>query len=206
VTLQTLAYALEFSHSFLLTPFSTFLTEEEALIKPARNPLPSQWHTQGMMCVPHTIDSRKLIFPLHLFKEHRPLSSSGSPWNSHSLFLLLFRPSLQMFLLLHFLLAQKLLEGFCRDSSDSSIRALPISSWPLNNSLLSFLEHLSLFLLIIEDGACNVSSRLFQRALLFPSGLLHYYHHDFCSHPHTDLSFTKKTVAEKKLSHKFRKC
>jgi hypothetical protein len=34
--------SLEFSHSFLLIPFSTFLTEEEALIKPARNPLPSQ--------------------------------------------------------------------------------------------------------------------------------------------------------------------
>jgi hypothetical protein len=37
----------------------------------------------------------------------------------------------------HFLL-------FCRDSSDCSIRALPIS-WPLNNSILSFLEHMSLF-------------------------------------------------------------
>jgi hypothetical protein len=89
-----------------------------------------------------------------------------------------------MFLLLHFLLAQKLLEGFCRDYSDSSIRALPIS-WLVNNSLLSFLEHMSLF------------SRLVKRALRFPSGLLHYYHHDFCSYPHTDLSFTKKTIAEK---------
>ncbi len=47
-------------------------------------------------------------------------------------------------LFLHFLRGQKLLEGFCRDSSDSSICALPIS-WPLNNSLLSFLEHVSLF-------------------------------------------------------------
>jgi hypothetical protein len=34
--------------------------------------------------------------------------------------------------------------------------------------------------------------RLVQHAVLFPSGLLHYYPHDFCSHPHTDLSFTKK--------------
>jgi hypothetical protein len=30
---------------------------------------------------------------------------------------------LQMFLLLHFLLAQKPLEGFCRESSNSSVRA-----------------------------------------------------------------------------------
>ncbi len=101
-----------------------------------------------------------------------------------------FRLFLQMFLL-HFLLAQKLLEGFCRDSSDCSIRALPIS-WPLNNSLLSFVEHVSLILLIIEDGTCNVRFRLVKRALLFPSCLLHYHHHDFCSHPHIDLSFTKK--------------
>jgi hypothetical protein len=48
------------------------------------------------------------------------------------------------------------------------------------------------FLLIIEDGICNVTWRLVKHALLFPSGLLHYYHHDFCSHPHTDLSVTKK--------------
>jgi hypothetical protein len=47
----------------------------------------------------------------------------------------------------------------------------------LNNSLLCFLEHMSLyFLLIIEDGICNVTLRLVQHALLFPSGLLHYYH------------------------------
>ncbi len=113
------------------------------------------------MGVPHITDSRKLNFPLDLSKEHQPLSSSGSPWNSHSLFLLLLRLFSQMFLLLHFLLAQKLLEGFCRDSSDSSIRALPIS-WPLNNSLLSFLEHMSLF-------STHVSLRLVKRAFyVFP--------------------------------------
>jgi len=55
-----------------------------------------------------------------------------------------FRLFFQMFLLPHFLLAQKLLEGLCRDSSDSSIRALPMS-WPLNKSLLSFVEEMSLF-------------------------------------------------------------
>jgi hypothetical protein len=62
------------------------------------------------------------------------------------------------------------------------------------------------FLLIIEDGICNVSLRLVKHALLFPSGLLHDYHHDFCSHPHTDLCYTKKTIAENKLSPKFKKC
>jgi hypothetical protein len=139
------------------------------------------------MGVPHITDSRKLNFPLDLSKEHQPLSSSGSPWNSHSLFLLLLRLFSQMFLLLHFLLAQKLLEGFCRDSSDSSIRALPIS-WPLNNSLLSFLEHISY--------SCQLETCQ-TRFLRFPSGLLHYYHHDFCSHPHTDLSFTNKLSPKK---------
>jgi hypothetical protein len=62
------------------------------------------------------------------------------------------------------------------------------------------------FLLIIEYGICNVTLRLVKHSLLFPSGLLHYYHHDFCSHPHTDLSFTKKTIVKKNLSHKFKKC
>ncbi len=94
----------------------------------------------------HRFPQAKLIFPLDLPKKHEPLSSSR--WNSlefsHSS-LTPFRLFLQMFLLLHFLLAQKLLQGFCRDSSDSSIRALPISSWPLNNSLLSFVEHVFLF-------------------------------------------------------------
>jgi len=93
----------------------------------------------------HRFPQAKLIFALDLPKKHQPLSSSRSPWNSHTSSLTPFRPLLQMFLLLYFLLAQKLLEGFCRDSSVSSIRALPISSWPLNNSLLSFLEHMSLF-------------------------------------------------------------
>jgi len=36
-------------------------------------------------------------------------------------------------------------KGFARDSSDCSIRGLPIFSWPLNTSLLSFVEHRSLF-------------------------------------------------------------
>jgi hypothetical protein len=89
----------------------------------------------------HRFLQAKLIFPLDIPKKHQPFYSSRSPWISHTS-LTPFGLFLQMFLLLHFLLAQKLLEGFCRDSS---IRALPISSWPLNNSLLSFLEHLSLF-------------------------------------------------------------
>jgi hypothetical protein len=92
----------------------------------------------------HRFPQAKLIFPLDLPKKHQPLSSSRSPWNSHTSSLTPFRPFMQMFLL-HFLLAQKLLEGFCRDSSESSIRGLPISSWPRNNSLLSFLEHMSQF-------------------------------------------------------------
>jgi hypothetical protein len=74
-----------------------------------------------------------------------------------------------------------------RDSSDCSIHALPIS-WPLNNSLLSFWNTSLFSTLIIEDGICNVTLSLVKHALLFPFGLLHYYHHDFCSHPHTDLS------------------
>jgi hypothetical protein len=93
----------------------------------------------------HRFSQAKLIFPLDLLKKHQPLSSSQ--WNSlefsHSS-LTPFRLFLQMFLLLHFLLAHKLLEGFCRDSSDSSMRALPIS-WTLNNSLLSLVEHMCLF-------------------------------------------------------------
>jgi hypothetical protein len=39
--------------------------------------------------------------------------------------------------------------------------------------------------------------RLIQHALLFHSGLLHYFHRDFCSHPHIDLSFTKKLWPKK---------
>jgi hypothetical protein len=42
------------------------------------------------------------------------------------------------------------------------------------------------FLLIIDDGICNVSLRFVKRDLLFPSGLLHYHHLDFCSHPHIE--------------------
>ncbi len=92
----------------------------------------------------HRFPQAKLIFPLDLPKKHQPLSSSRSPWNSHALLLLLFRLFSQMFLLLHFLLPEKLLEGFCRHCSDCSIRGLPIS-WPLKNSFLSFLERMSLF-------------------------------------------------------------
>jgi hypothetical protein len=78
-----------------------------------------------------------------------------------------------------------------RDSSDSSIRAL-LMSWPLNNSLLSFVEHMSL--LFTHNWGWNMQCHLetVKRALLFPSGLLHYHHHDFCSRPHNDLSITKK--------------
>jgi hypothetical protein len=36
------------------------------------------------MGVRHITDSRKLIFPLDLSKEHQTLSSSRSPWNSLS--------------------------------------------------------------------------------------------------------------------------
>ncbi len=93
----------------------------------------------------HRFPQAKLIFPLDLPKKHQPLSflvtiSLEFPVSS----LIPFSTFSQMFLLLHFLLLQKLLEGFWRDSSDSSIRTLPIS-WPLNNSLLSFLEHVSVF-------------------------------------------------------------
>jgi hypothetical protein len=52
-----------------------------------------------------------------------------------------------MFLLLHFLLRQKLLEGFCRDSSDCSIRALPIS-WPMLIIMTFVHIHTPTFLLL----------------------------------------------------------
>ncbi len=64
--------SLESSHSSRLTPFSTFLTEEAAFIKPTRNPLPSQWIPQGMLGVRHITDSRKLIFTLDLSKKINP--------------------------------------------------------------------------------------------------------------------------------------
>ncbi len=75
---------------------------------------------------------------------------------SHS-FLTPFRLFLQMFLFLHFLRAQKLLEGFCRDSSNSSICALLIS-WPLKIHYFLSWNMCLYFLLIIEDGICNVIS------------------------------------------------
>ncbi len=95
----------------------------------------------------HRFLQAKLIFPLDLPKKHQPLSSSRSPWNSHSLFLLLFRLFSQMFLLLHFLLHQKLLEGICQDSSDCSIRALLIS-WPMLISMTLVHIHTLTFLLL----------------------------------------------------------
>jgi len=90
----------------------------------------------------HRFPQAKLIFPLDLPKKHQIFFTNSLEFSHFSL--TPFRLFLQMFLHLHFLLTQKLLEGVCRDSSDSSIRALPIS-WPLNNSLLSFLEHMSRF-------------------------------------------------------------
>jgi hypothetical protein len=90
----------------------------------------------------HRFPQAKLIFPLDLPKKHQPLSSSRPPRNSHTLLSLLFDFSCRCFFFFIFSLPD--LEGFCRDSSDCSIRALPIS-WLLNNSLLSFVEHVSLF-------------------------------------------------------------
>jgi hypothetical protein len=52
-----------------------------------------------------------------------------------------------MFLLLHFLLHQKLLEGICQDSSDCSIRALLIS-WPMLISMTLVHIHTLTFLLL----------------------------------------------------------
>ncbi len=139
----------------------------------------------------HRFPQAKLFFPLGLSKKNiNPFPLHDLPGIPTLFLLVLFRLFSQMFFP-SFFLPQKLREGFCRDSSDCSIRALPIS-WPLNNSLLSFWNACLYFLLIIEDGICNVTLRLVKHALLFPSGLLHYYHHDFCSHPHTDLSFTNK--------------
>jgi hypothetical protein len=109
---------------------------------------------------------------------------------------------LQMFLFLHFLRAHKLQEGFCHDSSDSSRCALPIS-WPLNNSLLSFVEHMSLFSTHnwgwsmqqhLETCETRFTFSLWPPPLL-SSWLL------FTS-THRPL-FYQKTIAEKKLSHKF---
>jgi hypothetical protein len=92
----------------------------------------------------HRFPQAKLIFPLHLSKEisTRFLFRISLKF-SHSA-LTPFRLFLQMFPLLHFLLAQKLLEGFSCDSSDCRISALPISSL-VKISLLSFVERMSLF-------------------------------------------------------------
>jgi len=68
----------------------------------------------------------------------------------------------------------------------------PWNSQSLANALCRFLGHEKRIIVKIEDGICNVSLRLVKRALLFPSGFLHYHHHDFRSHPHMHLSFTKK--------------
>jgi hypothetical protein len=96
-----------------------------------------------------------------------------------------------MFLLLHFLLPHKLLEGFCVTLQTVAYALYRfLGHWTTHYFL--FWNVCNYFLLLIEDGICNVNLRLVKHVLLFPSGLLHHYHHDFCSHPHTDLSFTKK--------------
>ncbi len=112
--------------------------------------------------------------------------------------LTLFRVFFQMFLLPHFLLAQKLLEGFWRDFSDSSRRVLPIS-WSLNKSLLSCLQHMSLFSTHnwrwkmqceLETCQTRFTFSLWPPPLL-SSWLL------FSSTPHRTF-FYQKTIAEKK--------
>ncbi len=109
-----------------------------------------------------------------------------------------------MFLLLHFLLAQKLLEGLWRDSPDSSIRALTIS-WALKYSLLSFLEHMSLFS-THNNWGWNMQGQLESCQTrftfsLWPPPLLSSSWFLFTS-THWPF-FYQKTKAEKKLSHKF---
>jgi len=120
------------------------------------------------------------------------------------LLLLLFRLFSQMFILLHFLLPQKLLEGFSPDFSDCSIRALPIS-WPLNNSLLSFLEHTSLF--STHNWGWNMQRHLetcrtrFTFSLWPPPFLSSWL---LFTSTHRPLLY-KKNYSQKKLSHKFKK-
>jgi hypothetical protein len=157
-----------------------------------------------MGCPSHRrFQQAKLIFPLDLSKKHQLLSSSRSPWNSHSVIFLPFRLFSQMFVL-HFLLPQKLREGFCRDSWDSSIRALPIS-WPLNNSFTFLLEHMFLFSTHywgwnmqchLETCQTRFTFSLWPPPLLSSWLLFTSTHRPF---------FYQKTIAEKQ-SHKFKKC
>jgi hypothetical protein len=136
----------------ILTLFSSYSffnfshRRSRALIKPTKNPLPSQWHTKGVMGVRHITDSCKLIFTLDLSKKHQSLFLFTISLKFSQSSLTPFRLFFHMFLLPHFLLAQKLLEGFWRDSSDCSIRVLPIS-WSLNNFINFFSgTHVSSFL------------------------------------------------------------
>ncbi len=85
----------------------------------------------------HRFPQAKLIFPLDLPKKINPCPLQDLPGMLTLVSYSCFDFSHRCFFFSHFLL-------FCRDSSDCSIRALPIS-WPLNNSILSFLEHMSLF-------------------------------------------------------------
>jgi hypothetical protein len=153
----------------------------------------------------HRFPQAKLIFPLDLPTTHQPLSSSRSPWNSHTLLSLLFHFSCRCFFFLHFLRAQKLLEGFCRDSSESSKCALPIS-WPLNNSLLSFVEHVSLF--SIHNWGWNMQCQLETCQTRFTFSLwLPPLSSPWLSFTSTHAPFFyQKTIAKKMLSCKFKKC
>ncbi len=139
----------------------------------------------------HRFPQAKLIFPLYLPTKHQPLSSSRSPWNSHTLLSLLFDFSCRCFFFFIFSVPRNFKKGFVmtlQTLAEALYRFL--GNWTIDYFLLW--NTCLYFLLIIEDGVCNVTLRLVKHALLFPSGLLHYYHHDFCSHPLNNLSFTKK--------------
>ncbi len=139
----------------------------------------------------------KLIFPLDLSKKYQPVSSSRSPG-----ILTLFSHSFSTFL-------ADLSSSFSARPETSRrvfLRLFRLSHkrgtdfFASENFFTFFCGTRLYFLLIIdiiEDGVCNVSLRLVKHALLFHSSLLHYYHHDFCSHPHIDLSFTKKLCPKK---------
>jgi hypothetical protein len=157
------------------------------------------------MGVPHVTDSRKADLSTRSpHKTPTPFLFTISLEFSHSS-VTPFPLFLQMFLFLHFLRAQKLLEGFCRDSSESSKCALPIS-WPLNNSLLSFVEHVSLF--SIHNWGWNMQCQLetCQTRSTF-SLWLPPLSSPWLSFTSTHAPFFyQKTIAKKMLSHKFKKC
>jgi hypothetical protein len=95
-----------------------------------------------------------------------------------------------MFLLLHFLLPQKLLEGFCRDSSDCSIRRF--TDFLATEQFITLFSGTRLYFLLIMRMEYAMSAWELSNTLYFfplPPPLLS---SDFCSHPYTDLSFTKK--------------